>query len=44
MNEILKVGYIGAGANTEKHHIPKMVAQDGVEALAVANRTIESAQ
>ena len=44
MNEILKIGYIGAGANTEKHHIPKMQDQKGVEAFAVANRTKVSAQ
>ena len=27
----IRVGFIGAGANTRKHHIPKLKAQPGVE-------------
>ncbi len=44
MKKSLKVGYIGAGANTEKHHIPKIQVQEGVEAFGVANRSIESSK
>ena len=44
MEKLLKVGYIGAGANTVKHHIPKIQSQDGVEAYAVSNRSIDSSK
>ena len=44
MEKLLKVGYIGAGANTVKHHIPKIQSQDGVEAFGVSNRSIESSK
>jgi predicted dehydrogenase len=40
----IRVGFIGAGANTRKHHIPKLKAQPGVELVAVANRTKESGE
>jgi predicted dehydrogenase len=40
----IRVGFIGAGANTRKHHIPKLAAQPGVELVAVANRTKESGE
>jgi predicted dehydrogenase len=43
-NEIIRVGFVGAGANTRKHHIPKLRAQPGVELVAVANRTKESGE
>ena len=32
----IRVGFIGAGANTRKHHLPKLRAQPGVELVAVA--------
>ena len=40
----IRVGFIGAGANTRKHHIPKLKAQPGVELVAVANRSKESGE
>ena len=33
----------GAGGNTKLHHIPKLQAIPGVEVVAIANRTAESA-
>src|SRR3989449_2538141 len=41
-NETIRVGFVGAGANSRKHHIPKLRAQPGIELTAVANRTKES--
>ena len=38
----IRVGFVGAGANTRKHHLPKLKAQPGVELSAVANRSKES--
>ena len=38
----LRVGVVGAGANTRKYHIPKLREQPGVEIVSVANRTHES--
>ena len=43
-NETIKVGFIGAGANTALRHIPGLRAQQGVELVGVANRSIESSQ
>src|SRR5215831_11870787 len=40
--DTIRVGFIGAGNNTRRHHIPKLKAQPGVELVAVANRTAES--
>ena len=40
----IRVGVIGAGGNTRKHHIPKLKAQPNVEVVAVANRTVASAR
>ncbi|MBI1737234.1 MAG: Gfo/Idh/MocA family oxidoreductase [Candidatus Rokubacteria bacterium] len=40
----LRVGFVGAGANTRRHHIPKLKAQPGVELVAVANRSKESGE
>jgi len=37
-NRPLRVGLIGAGANTRSRHIPGLRAIDGVELLAVCNR------
>ena len=39
----IKVGIVGAGGNTRKHHIPKLQAQKGVEVVTVANRSRRSA-
>ncbi|MBI4306850.1 MAG: Gfo/Idh/MocA family oxidoreductase [Chloroflexi bacterium] len=43
-NGKIRVGIIGAGANTRLRHIPGLKAQKGVEVVAVANRTRESGQ
>ena len=40
----LRVGIIGAGANSYRHHIPKLQAIDGVEVVAVSNRTRQSGE
>ncbi len=42
--QTIRVGFIGAGANTRLHHIPKLKAQPGVELVAVANRSKESGE
>jgi len=38
----IRVGFIGAGQNTRKVHIPKLQALPGVELIEVANRTLAS--
>jgi predicted dehydrogenase len=43
-NNTIRVGYIGAGANTRKYHIPLMAKQPGVELVTVANRSKESSE
>ena len=43
-NETIKVGFIGAGANTGLRHIPGLRAQEGVELAGVANRSLESSR
>jgi predicted dehydrogenase len=40
----IRVGLIGAGANTKAFHIPGLARQDGVQIVAVANRSRESSQ
>jgi predicted dehydrogenase len=40
----IRVGLIGAGGNTKAFHIPGLAKQDGVQILAVVNRTRESSQ
>ena len=40
----IKVGLIGAGANTRLKHIPGFKAQDGVEVYGVVNRSMESSE
>ncbi len=42
--QTLKVGIIGAGANTCDRHIPGLLAQDNVTVVTVANRSRESGQ
>jgi predicted dehydrogenase len=44
MPETIRVGIVGAGANTRRHHIPKLAKIDGVEIVSVANRSRESAE
>lgn len=43
-DETIRVGVVGAGANTRLHHIPKLQAIDGVEVVSVVNRSRESSQ
>src|SRR4029077_13836161 len=43
-NQPIRVGFVGAGANTRLHHLPKLRAQPGVELVAVANRSKESGE
>ena len=43
-NGIIRVGLIGAGANTRLRHIPGFREQEGVEIVAVANRSRESGE
>jgi predicted dehydrogenase len=40
----IRVGFIGAGANSRKFHVPNLKAQPGVELTAVANRSKESGE
>lgn len=40
----LRIGLIGAGANTRLRHIPGFLALDDVELVCVANQTIESGE
>ncbi|MCC5834073.1 MAG: Gfo/Idh/MocA family oxidoreductase [Opitutales bacterium] len=42
--EKLRIGIIGAGANTRLRHIPGFQEIEGVEVVQVANRSLESAQ
>lgn len=44
MTDTLRVGIIGAGANTRSRHIPGLRAIPGVEVVAVCNRSLPSAQ
>jgi len=40
----IKIGVVGAGENTRKLHIPLLQEIDGVEVVAVANRSVASAK
>ncbi len=40
----IRVGIIGAGANTKLRHIPGLLAQPSVEISAVCNRSLESSE
>lgn len=42
MSTQLRIGIVGAGANTRAKHIPGLRAQPGVEIAAVVNRSAES--
>jgi len=44
MTNPIRVGVIGAGANTTSKHIPNLQAIDGVEIVAVCNRSRESGE
>ncbi len=40
----IRIGIVGAGANTRLHHIPGFQAIDGVEVVGLCNRSRESGQ
>jgi len=40
----IRIGIVGAGANTRSRHIPNLKNQTGVEIVSVCNRTRESAE
>ncbi len=42
--DIIRIGYVGAGANTKLRHLPGFAAIDGVENVSVSNRSRESSQ
>ena len=42
--EMIKVGVVGAGANTRLHHIPKLQSQKGVKVEVVCNRSLVSSR
>ena len=44
MKKKLKIGIIGAGLNTRVKHIPGFQAIDGVQVVAVSNRSKESGE
>ncbi len=44
MPDIIRIGVVGAGANTRLHHIPKLKKIAGVEIKAVANRSRVSSE
>src|SRR3954467_13479448 len=44
MTDKIRVGVVGAGANTRLHHIPKLQKIEGVEIVCVANRTRGSSE
>lgn len=43
-DEMIRVGVIGAGANTTSRHIPGLQAIEGVEIVTVCNRSRESSE
>ncbi len=42
--DTLRIGIIGAGANTRSKHIPGLRTQNSVEIVGVANRSAASSQ
>ncbi|MEW5977380.1 MAG: Gfo/Idh/MocA family oxidoreductase [Acidobacteriota bacterium] len=42
MADVLRIGIVGAGANTKARHVPRLRAQKNVEIVGVCNRTVES--
>ncbi|GAB3742669.1 Gfo/Idh/MocA family protein [Microlunatus parietis] len=44
IDSVIRVGVVGAGGNTKLHHLPKLQAIEGVEVVAVSNRTRGSGQ
>ncbi|MBI1335773.1 MAG: hypothetical protein GC164_02295 [Phycisphaera sp.] len=44
MTRTLRIGVIGAGGNTRRKHIPKLLEQEDVAIVGVCNRTVASAR
>ena len=44
VEDIIRIGYVGAGANTRLRHLSGFAAIDGVENVSVSNRSRESSQ
>jgi predicted dehydrogenase len=44
MPDTIRIGVVGAGANTRLHHIPKLKKIDGVQIASVANRSRTSSE
>jgi predicted dehydrogenase len=44
MPDTIRIGVVGAGANTRLHHIPKLKKIDGVQIVTVANRSRASSE
>jgi predicted dehydrogenase len=44
MSDRIRIGIVGAGANTRSRHIPNLKAQAGVEIVSVCNRSPESSE
>jgi predicted dehydrogenase len=44
MSETIRIGIVGAGANTRSRHIPGLRAQKDVEIVAVCNQSIQSSE
>ena len=44
MADTIRIGVVGAGANTRLHHIPKLKKIEGVEIVSVANRSRASSE
>ena len=42
--ETVRVGVVGAGANTRGRHIPGLLAIEGVEVVSVCNRSLDSSE
>jgi predicted dehydrogenase len=43
-DDTIRIGFVGAGANTELRHFPGLQAIEGVEFVSVANRSVASGQ
>jgi len=43
-SSVIRIGIVGAGANTRSRHIPNLKLQTGVEILSVSNRSRESSE
>ena len=44
MEEAIRIGIVGAGANTRRHHIPGFKSMPNVEIVSVCNRSRESSE